>query len=207
MVTCDNVSGLATKTVGNKILGSVRLTSVTSVFLFRTDSSGQVYNHQLQIRYRGLDLLSEWIDSFYQFDFKTNPNLIKELLAFVKDEVRSFNIHLIIYMNLRLRLLPSLLPFLLHHFSLILIFTLFQLILVDRSERGHYLMELISEKQKRDLNNNLSSDEPSDFVAVLQLEEPQGTETSDTALLNSLRRNMRDLKKAYVRFFLIVLQV
>ena len=87
MVTCDNVSGLATKMVGNKILGSVRLTSVTSVFLFRTDSSGQVYNHQLQIRYRGLDLLSEWIDSFYQFDFKTNPNLIKELLAFVKDEV------------------------------------------------------------------------------------------------------------------------
>lgn len=57
-------------------------------------------------------------------------------------------------------------------------------------------MELISEKQKRDLNNNLSSDEPSDFVAVLQLEEPQGTETSETALLNSLRRNMRDLKKA-----------
>lgn len=207
MVTCDNVSGLATKTVGNKILGSVRLTSVTSVFLFRTDSSGQVYNHQLQIRYRGLDLLSEWIDSFYQFDFKTNPNLIKELLAFVKDEVRSFNIHLIIYMNLRLRLLPSLLPFLLHHFSLIFIFNLFQLILVDRSERGHYLMELISEKQKRDLNNNLSSDELSDFVAVLQLEEPQGTGTSETALLNSLRRNMRDLKKAYVRFFLIVLQV
>ena len=207
MVTCDNVSGLATKTVGKKILGSVRLRSVTSVFLFRTDSSGQVYNHQLQIRYRGLDLLSEWIDSFYQFDFKTNPNLIKELLAFVKDEVRSFNIHLIIYMNLRLRLLPSLLPFLLHHFSFIFIFTLFQLILVDRSERGHYLMELISEKQKRDLNNNLSSDEPSDFVAVLQLEEPQGTGTSETALLNSLRRNMRDLKKAYVRFFLIVLQV
>lgn len=68
-------------------------------------------------------------------------------------------------------------------------------------------MELISEKQKRDLNNNLSSDEPSDFVAVLQLEEPQGTGTSETALLNSLRRNMRDLKKAYVRFFLIVLQV
>lgn len=183
MVTCDNVSGLATKTVGNKILGSVRLTSVTSVFLFRTDSSGQVYNHQLQIRYRGLDLLSEWIDSFYQFDFKTNPNLIKELLAFVKDEVRSFNIPLIIYM---LRLLPSLLPFLLHHFSLIFIFTLFQLILVDRSERGHYLMELISEKQKRDLNNNLSSDESSDFVAVLQLEEPQGTGTSETSLLNGL---------------------
>ena len=68
-------------------------------------------------------------------------------------------------------------------------------------------MELISEKQKRDLNNNLSSDEPSDFVAVLQLEEPQGTGTSETALLNSLQRNMRDLKKAYVRFLLIVLQV
>lgn len=202
MVTCNNVSGLATKTAGNKILESVRLTSVTSAFLFRTDSSGQVYNHQLQIRYRGLDLLSEWIDGFYQFDFKTNPKLIKELLAFVKDEVRSFNIPLIIYMNL-----PSLLPSLLHHFSLIFIFTLFQLILVDRSERGHYLMELISEKQKRDLNNNLSSDEPSDFVAVLQLEEPQGTGTSETALLNSLRRNMRDLKKAYVRFVLIVLQV
>ncbi|XP_078358462.1 uncharacterized protein LOC144643172 isoform X1 [Oculina patagonica] len=100
----------------------------------RTDSSGQVYNHQLQIRYRALDLLSEWIDGYYQFDFKTNPSLIKELLAFVKDE----------------------------------------LILVDRSERGHYLMELIAEKQRRDLNNNSSSDEPSDFVAVLQLEDPQG---------------------------------
>ena len=56
-------------------------------YLVRTDSSGQVYNHQLQIRYRALDLLSEWIDGYYQFDFKTNPNLIKELLAFVKDEV------------------------------------------------------------------------------------------------------------------------
>ena len=53
----------------------------------------------------------------------------------------------------------------------------FQLILVDRSERGHYLMELIAEKQKRDLNNNSVSDEPSDFVAVLQLEDPQGIET------------------------------
>lgn len=105
----------------------------------RTDSSGQVYNHQLQIRYRGLDLLSEWIDNFYQFDFKTNPNLIKELLAFVKDE----------------------------------------LILVDRSERGHYLMELIAEKQERDMNNNLSSDEHSDFVAVLQLEDPQGLRAVD----------------------------
>lgn len=52
-----------------------------------------------------------------------------------------------------------------------------QLILVDRSERGHYLMELIAEKQKRDLNNNSSSDEPSDFVAVLQLEDPQGIQT------------------------------
>ena len=57
-----------------------------------------------------------------------------------------------------------------------------QLILVDRSERGHYLMELIAEKQKRDLNNNSVSDEPSDFVAVLQLEDPQGIETCvDTA--------------------------
>ena len=59
-------------------------------YLVRTDSSGQVYNHQLQIRYRALDLLSEWIDGYYQFDFKTNPNLIKELLAFVKDEVRIY---------------------------------------------------------------------------------------------------------------------
>ena len=57
------------------------------------------------------------------------------------------------------------------------LFTFSQLILVDRSERGHYLMELIAEKQKRDLNNNLSSEEPSDFVAVLQLEDPQGIET------------------------------
>lgn len=47
-----------------------------------------MYNHQLQIRYRALDLLAEWIDGYYQFDFKTNPSLIKELLAFVKDEVR-----------------------------------------------------------------------------------------------------------------------
>ena len=61
----------------------------TCVYLVRTDSSGQVYNHQLQIRYRALDLLSDWIDGYYQFDFKTNPGLIEELLAFVKDEVRS----------------------------------------------------------------------------------------------------------------------
>ena len=38
-------------------------------------------------------------------------------------------------------------------------------------------MELIAEKQKRDSNNNIWSDEPSDFVAVLQLEDPQGIET------------------------------
>lgn len=38
-------------------------------------------------------------------------------------------------------------------------------------------MELISEKQKRDFNNNSPSDEPSDCVAVLQLEDPQGIET------------------------------
>ena len=49
-----------------------------------------------------------------------------------------------------------------------------QLILVDRSERGHYLMELIAEKQKQDLNNNSSSEEVIDSVAVLQLEDPQG---------------------------------
>jgi len=49
-----------------------------------------------------------------------------------------------------------------------------QLILVDRSERGHYLMELVSEKQKQDLNNNSLSEEITDFVAVLQLEDPQG---------------------------------
>lgn len=54
------------------------------------------------------------------------------------------------------------------------LFTFSQLILVDRSERGHYLMELVAEKQKRDLNNNSASDDPSDFVAVLQLEDPQG---------------------------------
>ena len=47
-----------------------------------------MYNHQLQIRYRALDLLSEWIDGYYQFDFKTDLSLIKELLGFVKDEVR-----------------------------------------------------------------------------------------------------------------------
>ena len=61
--------------------------NISYFYLVRTDSSGQVYNHQLQIRYRALDLLSEWIDGYYQFDFKTNPGLIKELLAFVKDEV------------------------------------------------------------------------------------------------------------------------
>jgi len=54
------------------------------------------------------------------------------------------------------------------------LFTFSQLILVDRSERGHYLMELVAEKQKMDLNNNSASDDPSDFVAVLQLEDPQG---------------------------------
>lgn len=35
-------------------------------------------------------------------------------------------------------------------------------------------MELVAEKQKRDLNSNSASDDPSDFVAVLQLEDPQG---------------------------------
>lgn len=54
------------------------------------------------------------------------------------------------------------------------LFTFSQLILVDRSERGHYLMELVAEKQRRDLNNSSASDDPSDFVAVLQLEDPQG---------------------------------
>ena len=43
-------------------------------------------------------------------------------------------------------------------------------------------MELIAEKQKRDLNNNSVSDEPSDFVAVLQLEDPQGSTCSWTPL-------------------------
>jgi len=100
----------------------------------RTDSSGQVYNHQLQIRYRALDLMSDWIDGYYKFDFKSNPKLIEELLAFVKDE----------------------------------------LILVDRSERGHYLMEIVAEKQKQDLNNNFLSEESRDSVAVLQLEDPHG---------------------------------
>ena len=65
-----------------------------------------------------------------------------------------------------------------------------QLILVDRSERGHYLMELIAEKQKRDLNNNSSSDEPSDFVAVLQLEDPQGIETL-VGILNIFMNNLK----------------
>lgn len=40
-------------------------------------------------------------------------------------------------------------------------------------------MELIAEKQERDMNNNLSSDEQSDFVAVLQLEDPQGLSAVD----------------------------
>ena len=45
---------------------------------------------------------------------------------------------------------------------------------MDRSERGHYLIELIAEKQKQDLNNNSLTEEPTDCVAVLQLEDPQG---------------------------------
>lgn len=49
-------------------------------------------------------------------------------------------------------------------------------------------MELIAEKQKRDLNNNSSSDEPSDFVAVLQLEDPQGIETL-VGILNIFMNN------------------
>lgn len=75
----------------NIIISLVLLYKITLVLILsvRTDSSGQVYNHQLQIRYRALDLLSDWIDGYYQFDFKTNPGLIEELLAFVKDEVRS----------------------------------------------------------------------------------------------------------------------
>ena len=45
---------------------------------------------------------------------------------------------------------------------------------MDRSERGHYLIELIAEKQKQDLNNNSLTEELTDCVAVLQLEDPQG---------------------------------
>ena len=52
------------------------------------DSAGHVvYNHQLQIRYRALDLLAEWIDGYYFYDFKDNLELVKELLVFVRDEV------------------------------------------------------------------------------------------------------------------------
>lgn len=38
-------------------------------------------------------------------------------------------------------------------------------------------MELIAEKQKQDLNNTSSSEEVTDSVAVLQLEDPQGIRT------------------------------
>ena len=64
-----------------------------------------------------------------------------------------------------------------------------QLILVDRSERGHYLMELIAEKQKQDLNNNSLSEENTDFVAVLQLEDPQGMKTFVHVVEPFLRTN------------------
>ena len=64
-----------------------------------------------------------------------------------------------------------------------------QLILVDRSERGHYLMELIAEKQKQDLNNNSLSEENTDFVAVLQLEDPQGMKTFEHVVERFLRTN------------------
>ncbi|XP_020623778.1 protein very KIND-like [Orbicella faveolata] len=74
------------------------------------------------------------------------------------------------------------------------LFTLSQLILVDRSERGHYLMELITEKQKRDSNNNIWSDEPSDFVAVLQLEDPQGLNPVDGKKDSLIRKPMGSRK-------------
>lgn len=57
-------------------------------------------------------------------------------------------------------------------------------------------MELIAEKQKRDFNNNLSSDEPSDFVAVLQLEDPQGIETFVNTRLSILQTNASGLNRA-----------
>ena len=47
-----------------------------------------------------------------------------------------------------------------------------QVILVDRSERGHYLIKLISEKRKQEETMTLM--ETTDSVAVLQLEDPQG---------------------------------
>ena len=55
----------------------------------------------------------------------------------------------------------------------LLMFPSVQLILVDRSERGHYLVELISEKQKQDQESQAS--ENLDTVAVLQMEDTQGT--------------------------------
>ena len=69
------------------MLGSPGYCSI-SLLSCRVDSSGQVmFNHQLQIRYRALDLLAEWIDGYYFYDFKTNLDLVKELLVFVRDEV------------------------------------------------------------------------------------------------------------------------
>ena len=52
-------------------------------------------------------------------------------------------------------------------------------------------MELIAEKQKRDLHNNSASDEPSDFVAVLQLEDPQGIETPVDIVQTFSRTNLK----------------
>lgn len=64
------------------------------------DILGQVYNYQFQIRYCVLDLLFEWIDGYYYFDFKINFNFIKELFVFVKDEVSFYFIFVYFFMFL-----------------------------------------------------------------------------------------------------------
>lgn len=57
-------------------------------FLNRAETgSDKTYNHQLQIRYRALDLLAEWTDCCFQFDFKTNPGLLESLFSFLDEEV------------------------------------------------------------------------------------------------------------------------
>lgn len=46
--------------------------------------------HQLQVQYRALDLIAEWIDDYFAVDFKHNNSLCEELRNFLVHEVCIF---------------------------------------------------------------------------------------------------------------------
>ncbi|XP_048584976.1 uncharacterized protein LOC5521079 isoform X2 [Nematostella vectensis] len=120
--------------------------------------SGQPLSHQLQIRYRALDILAEWIDSCYRFDFKPDPGLLGQLVAFIQEEF----------------------------------------VPVDRTERGAMLLELISERHRKEEDED--AEETPDTMAVLQAELPQGAPSiMDAARKLTPRRKSKPTVQCFKR--------